>query len=254
MGYFQFIDGKKYDRSLLNAAEAVLEGKSINKFTIKDAERIYGAFLVDGELTASERRTLDYLIQNYPWTIRAKSWIINEIEAVPVSSSEIAEHIIEDEFELHRLKLQIDKNDIADQSGLDNQIQFEEALRLALNSFLRDGSRETSAVKSLAKLYDIPVAQGEFRELLDSILKEHFNHATLTLLPQISNDQQDITHNFPTKGELVRRNWIFGLSLHDIPDFYFWAIIDRTKEIEPYNYGAPIKLPVYSSPTVSGLN
>ena len=248
MSYYQFIDGKKFDRSLLEAAEAVIEGKSINKFSINDAERIYGAFLADGKLTASERRTLNYLIQNYPWTIRAKKWIVNELNAVPISKEESAELIIEEQFALHRLKFNLDPNILSAQTTLPNQITFEEALSLALNSFLKDGTKDTSAIRALAKLYDIPFGGEDFRDLLDGILKDHFNHATLTLIPELSSVEQRNYYHFPVEGEQIRNNWIFGLSLHDIPKTYFWAIIDRMGQNPVYNYGAPIELPVYQSP------
>lgn len=247
MGYYQFMDGKKYDRNLLDAASALLEGKSVGKFTIRDAERIYGAFLSDKKLTATERRTLHYLIHNQPWNAHAKKWLVNELEAVPVTSIELAEYILEEEFGLHHLKLQINPVHLQEQKSMVNNIVlFEEALRMALNSFFNDGSHQNSIVKIIADLYDIPlVKEGEFRALLESILRDHLKHATLTLIPQLLEGHQETVYYFPTEGELVRRNWVFGLSLHDIPSWYFWSIIDREGKQASYNYGAKVQLPTY---------
>lgn len=248
MGYFVFIDGKKFDRSLLEAANALLDGKTIKKFTLKDAERIYQTILRDGSLSACERRTLDYLLQNYPWTTHGKNWMLNEIEAIPVSSTELAEHIMEVEYGLHHLKFDFDETYLADQNELvNNSVQFGEALRRALQCYLRDGSNPTAVVRFLAALYDIPLTQDEFRALLDSVLKEHFKHATLTLIPQLNTSQNQSNYFYPPEGELVRRNWVFGLTFHDIPNYYFWAIVDRENQNPTYNYGAPVELPAYAS-------
>ncbi len=247
MGYFLFIDGKKYDRSILDAANAVLEGKTVNKFNIKDAERIYGVFLVEGEVSAVTRRTLNYLLENHPWTPRAKSWLQEELAAVPVSDIEKAEIIIQEEFGLHHLNFDIDKVFLAHQSELtSNKVFFEDALRQAINNFLKYSSHETAVVKVLAKHYDLPSIQNEFQVLLDGIIKEHLKHATLTLIPQFADSTSTTKpYQFPVEGELVRRNWVFGLSFHDLPDYYFWAIIDREGEKPTYNYGSIIELPVF---------
>ena len=245
MSYFTFIDGKKYDRSLLQAVRALIDGKNGRGIEMPDAERIRHYYLAGSSLlTAAQRRSLYYIADHSEGTLNAKNWLRDEVEAKPVSWQEKIEEIVEEEFSLYHLNLNFHPEILARQLQKSNAVGLEGALRKALQSFLLYAGREDSLRNFVQGMYGFEsgIAVGGDDGILDSVLRDHLNHAELALVPEVdlAGEMPDY-HRSPARGEAVRSNWVFGLLLHDVSDRYFWAVIDRSNLQDPYNYSVPIQ-------------
>ncbi len=132
--------------------------------------------------------------------------------------------------------LEADAAAIKAQKALDNKIGFEEAVALAYECFAyyneEDGvgtAYETIGARADAAGVPYPYfIDGEIFPSSWYYLQKP--NTTITLCtPE--------TPTLPTKGESMEANWIFMLKVPELNSVH-WAIIDRTGEKEPYNYGA----------------
>jgi len=63
--YYKTIQGVRYDRALLEAAEERIYGQGDRRISKKDAEEIVELSKDGGRITETELRTLKYISENY---------------------------------------------------------------------------------------------------------------------------------------------------------------------------------------------
>ncbi len=79
MAYYKVINGVKYDRELLEAAEEAVKGKGDGRISIADAKNLF-LKVVDGDIyTDVEKDTMEYIRNNFKWTDEADEWFRTEI-------------------------------------------------------------------------------------------------------------------------------------------------------------------------------
>lgn len=66
--YYKKIDGKNYDRSMLDIAEGSVKGKGDGRISLADAKNMIKLIKDGGKITDIERRTLNYILENYKLT------------------------------------------------------------------------------------------------------------------------------------------------------------------------------------------
>lgn len=77
--YYKVIDGKKYKRSLLEAAERAVKGVGDGRISTKDAEGLL-ELVKDGDTyTDVEKDTVKYIRDSFKWTKEADEWFRTEI-------------------------------------------------------------------------------------------------------------------------------------------------------------------------------
>lgn len=238
MGYFLYIDGKKHDRNLISAIQALLDGKNAGKLDLSDANRIIKLFFEKKRFSITDRRTLKYLLAAFPWMENAKSFFAEKILNKPVSAFEKAEQIVEDEFGLHHLALNFDEEILASLMAVQGIVGFDQALRNALQSLLND-SHGNSFVSTIKKYFGITEVEKESNgtSLLDGIIADQLKHASLCVLPIQKGGQLPDYHEWPPNGEHPGNKWIFGLLPFELKSQYFWAVVDRNATVPAYNYG-----------------
>jgi len=79
MGYYKTIDGKKYDGSLLEFADAAIAGAGDGRISLKDAKELLGKVKDGDSYTEIEKDTMAYIRDNYRWTTEADEWFRTEI-------------------------------------------------------------------------------------------------------------------------------------------------------------------------------
>ena len=237
MSYYTFINGKKYDRSLLEAAEALVEGKTHPFITLKDAQRIEAVTLQKESIPASRRRTLWHFLSNFQWTPEAKSWFSDKLVDKPVSISETFETILEEEFQLFHINLHyLPEQIVSNQNNI--EIGLTESFRAALKSFTQTNPNDNSFIATIAAHFELSDPKGADKELLDNIIRDQLSHAELFLIPDFPVDPEAyFNFKLPALGESTKTNWVWGLLLHEMPSYYFWAVIDKMGEKTFYNYG-----------------
>lgn len=73
--YYQFINGQRYDASLIQHAQSSVSGRGDGRISQNDAQRLWDLAMDGGRITATEFRTLRYLLKNLTWTEVAQSWM-----------------------------------------------------------------------------------------------------------------------------------------------------------------------------------
>lgn len=77
--YYKIIDGKKFDKQMLEIAEETTAGKGDGRISLADAQRLIGAVTDGGRYTDVEKETMAYIRENYRFTDEADSWFREEI-------------------------------------------------------------------------------------------------------------------------------------------------------------------------------
>ena len=228
MGKQLFIDGKKYNRGILDAVEALIEGKSIGSVDLEDAQRIW-VYATKSGISASERRTLHYLLAQHEWDEDANSWFYNALHTFPESPRELVEKVLEEDFSLYHLDVELPT--LLD---LNTPVKLEQSVRLAIQSFL-NSKEDNNVIGVIRRFFDIPSSHDS---PLQDVLWDLFKHATMTLITKdVFEGDPPQPHLKPARNEDIDQNWIWGLSFHDIPSYYFWAVIDKEGDQDPYHYG-----------------
>jgi len=77
--YYKTIQGVRYDRALLEAAEERIYGQGDGRISKKDAEEIVGLSKDGGRITETELRTLKYISENYHFSPKAAAWFAGKL-------------------------------------------------------------------------------------------------------------------------------------------------------------------------------
>ncbi|MEA2043116.1 MAG: hypothetical protein U9N85_11275 [Bacteroidota bacterium] len=79
MSYYKEIDGKKYDKSLLDAAEDAVKGSGDGRISMEDAKMLLDEVKDGNSYTDVEKDTVAYIRQTLNWTDKADEWFRSEI-------------------------------------------------------------------------------------------------------------------------------------------------------------------------------
>ncbi|PIE78385.1 MAG: hypothetical protein CSA15_08075 [Candidatus Delongbacteria bacterium] len=79
MSYYKEIDGKKYDKELLEAAEEAVKGTGDGRISMEDAKILLEKVKDGDSYTDIEKATIAYIRQNFKWTEKADEWFRSEI-------------------------------------------------------------------------------------------------------------------------------------------------------------------------------
>jgi len=73
--YYKKINGKSYDRAMLDVADKGITGKGDGRISLNDAKAIFKKAQDGGKITDIELRTLNYILENYRFTEPALKYI-----------------------------------------------------------------------------------------------------------------------------------------------------------------------------------
>ncbi len=77
--YYKVIDGKRYDKQMLEIAEQTTAGKGDGRISIADAKRLIAAVTDGGRYTDTEKDTMEHIRANYKFTEEADEFFREEI-------------------------------------------------------------------------------------------------------------------------------------------------------------------------------
>jgi hypothetical protein len=144
--------------------------------------------------------------------------------------------LLVDDHGLDQLTISLDITEIeAQTAAYPGPIDFMTALDLAMTSFLTDDDDIESplgiATFVAEATWDPDNPEGQtFEEATLAALLDHLNRptASISLVPI----GQTAEH-----GESVVDNWVFFLTIDELSDHLYWAIVDRQGVTATYNYG-----------------
>ncbi|MDP6014453.1 MAG: hypothetical protein QF629_13095, partial [Alphaproteobacteria bacterium] len=100
--YYKTIQGVRYDRALLEAADERISGQGDGRISEKDAEEIVELSKDGGRITETELITLQYISENYHFTPKAAAWFAGKLpdieQAVDPEQFEQANHLLTQQF------------------------------------------------------------------------------------------------------------------------------------------------------------
>lgn len=77
--YYKVIDGKKFDREMLEIADRATAGQGDGRISIEDARKLIAAVTDGGRYTDVEKETMAHIRDNYRFTDEADGWFREEI-------------------------------------------------------------------------------------------------------------------------------------------------------------------------------
>ncbi len=245
MSYYKTIDGVRYDRQLLERAQALTDGRGDGRISLADIQLLYEEVQDRGLITETEERTLAYIRDHFQLTAKALHWLREQIDDDANNLDIVIEQIFT-ELGVEKLGWDMLEEDIEEQEELDDSLTFEEALYAALNSFIRDGeTAESPQDVVLATHKDLREENfdnpSEFhRALRDKVRAYMQDEGLITLLPLniYDMDEEELGDLQPPEGqESLNESWIFSLRLPKLSDHVYWAVVDRAGMLETFNYG-----------------
>ena len=79
--YYKEIDGKKYDRELLELADELTQGQGDGRLSKDDAAQLLEKVKDGGSYTDVEKDTMAYIRDTYKWTDAGDEWFRTEIRS-----------------------------------------------------------------------------------------------------------------------------------------------------------------------------
>lgn len=67
--YYKYIDGKRYDRALLDLADKLVKNTRDGRISIDDAITLFNSLSDSSKVTETEKNTLKYILDNYKLVI-----------------------------------------------------------------------------------------------------------------------------------------------------------------------------------------
>ncbi|MEL6347075.1 MAG: hypothetical protein AAFV53_28430 [Myxococcota bacterium] len=80
MSYYKQIDGVRYDRALIEAAEAAVAGRGDGRISKADAEVLFTFVIDGGKVTDIEAATIAHIRETMTWTEAADAWFTASLE------------------------------------------------------------------------------------------------------------------------------------------------------------------------------
>ena len=77
--YYKTIDGKDYDREMLEIADEAVAGVGDGRISIEDAQKLLGAVKDANRYTEIEKATIKNIRDNYKFTDASDQWFRTEI-------------------------------------------------------------------------------------------------------------------------------------------------------------------------------
>jgi hypothetical protein len=79
MSYYRIINGKKYDKELLDITEKLVKGQGDGQISVADAQQILEKVKDGNAYTEIEKETVSFIRDHFKWTDAADNWFRKEI-------------------------------------------------------------------------------------------------------------------------------------------------------------------------------
>ena len=87
MSYYRTINGQRYDAALLDRLQGLTHRQGDGRVSHADAQRLL-AYAQDGQgITPTERQTLHYVLDQYNFTDKARTYLQQQIDQLPDTAS-----------------------------------------------------------------------------------------------------------------------------------------------------------------------
>lgn len=245
MKYYQIIDGKKFDRQLIELAESLVDNRGDGRISENDAQQVAQALCDSDAITAIEKDTLQYLLDNFNWTDAAIDWLKTNAPIIPPEDFDRAVKAILRKYDVGKMMVMAGQELVGTMNcRYSASVSFLEALDKALENIFSTSVPNTprgeiiTLINNIYELYEEDFVQTEkWNQFVNRFLQERMNEGFLRLLPiyeEIPEDDRDF--NTPDNGEPTEAYWIFFLGIRT-DDHLFWTIVHRNGAKPTLSYG-----------------
>jgi hypothetical protein len=230
MSYYKIIGGVRYERTMLDAADA--SAKTGQQISLREIENLYKMAMDKGRITDTERRTLIYISKMYKLSENARAWIDDQLGTNDPGTIEATiQKVIRDQWGLKNLKIEADPLVVqAYQKSSTRSLEsvFYGAIDAYLNkSFNQLGFSVVVKRRDLAFETDPnPAAR----------LKGYLDTGTLYLVPMDAAQHANLPYDLPEKLDFDNF-WIFALVLEAFEPLVFHAFVLRHQNAQ-HNRGS----------------
>jgi len=222
MSYYKIIDGKRYDRQLLELAGSLVKGRGDGRISEEDAKQLFENAQDGGGINKTEKDTLTFITKRFKVTDNAKAWLKEAADLEAKKEEEKSEETVYDvmrEVLGGTLEFYYSTKGVEEQTALPKStFGFLEAFRRALKALVKDGLRH-----------------GDVKE--DEV-KKYLQNASMSLQPNIPYDPNemgwfefyDMYFFWPPHGENPADSWIFDLRYpyDSYDDSIYWIVVPRS--------------------------
>lgn len=237
MTYYKIINGRRYDRPLLETAASLIQGRGDGRISLDDAKELFQVTKADGLITTTEVRTLRYILDHFVLTAPAHTWLWDTLRGQSPLQRNIRS-ILREVFGLERMQWCIDDDDVAEHRKLyDGATSFPLALREIIDEFINGVESATSLRDVVSRRFDIDPEEDE--QLKTKVL-DALAEATLYFFPTDYLDQiraGTIDFKYPPFTHRMKDYWPFGLRTPSLKDYYFIGFVSRNDWWDVYHTG-----------------
>ncbi len=237
MSYYKIINGKRFDRSLLEKAESLLEGQGDGRISLEDAQQLFEATKDHNFITPNEVRTLRYILDHLRITDKAHQWLWDQLrKQTPVQRA--IQSVMAEIFHFKTIRWQIDDADVEMQvEKYNNQTSFPLALREMIDEFINGIESSTSLRDIVSQRFEVAL---DDNEAITEKVKALLDTGTIYLFPSDYLDRiraGELDFKYPPFVHRVEEYWPFGLRLPRLRDYYFIGFVSRTYWWDVYHTG-----------------
>ncbi len=216
MAYYQIIGGKRYDRSLLEAAKRFTQGSGEYQISLDEIQDLFRQANDSQVLTSIERRTLDYIAQHFPLTAKAKKWFLAQGPNSGESTTEMAiRKVLREKFGLQKIQSNIEESTV--QQNLAGSVRdFEAALSAAIEAVLGGGQGQLCLLARVASREDKYLES----QIQAQVLKSYLDRCTIYLVPTDATASMNLPYDLP----------------HVLDSENFWTFVFKTPDFEPIEF------------------
>ncbi len=235
MAYYKIINGQRYDRDLLDAAEAFTQGRGEWRISLAEIQALY-ANASDGKtITQVEWNTLRYIALTFRLTAPALAWITEKFTDPDLYKDleDQLKRIVREEFTLPNLRWEVSAEEVARQqakpaSTTGFQAVFRGAIRAMLERGLNPLSLEAVVRSRVGGLFEDGVSQTDIRSYLDG--------AVMYLVPE--SEEQRVALGLELRDEYdFEQFWHFEVIIPALSPVLFKASVMRENVDFYFNVG-----------------
>lgn len=237
MSYYKTIHGKRFDRSLLEKAESLQEGRGDGRISLEDAKLLFESTKDDNFITPTEVRTLRYILEHFRITDLGHRWLWEQLRKQTPTQRAIQSILVEI-FNFNNINCQIADADVEEHSDkYDNETSFPLALREMIDEFI-NGMESSTSVRDIVSLeFGVDL---DNQDAITKKIRQLMNEGSLYLFPTDYLDRirsGEIDFKYPPFTHRVEEYWTFGLRLPKIKDYYFIGFVSRKDWWDVYHTG-----------------
>jgi len=229
MNYYKIIGGVRYDRKLIEAADAYTQGRGEFRISLEEIQALYHQATDGHDITVIEHNTLLYISKHYMLTNKAITWLSEQLQTPEEGISTITERVIRQMFELPTLRVEIGEETVEQYLAGGETRNWEAVLQGAMEAFLHSSQGQLSFVACVAR------HDRSYHETNDQIavLKSYLDRrAHLFLIPPDSTAADSRPYDLPHVLDPTNF-WTFVLQLQDFEPVEFFAFVHR---VQPFQY------------------